>query len=788
MSGIPAGCGGKARAAGGRGILGLAGLLLAGCLLVAAGWWLCVPRPPLLDGISFSTPVLDRDGSLLRLSLSEDHKYRLRVHLEDIAPEFIEATLLYEDRLFHEHAGVNPGALLRAAWSTFSGGRRMGASTITMQLARLRYGLKTDTISGKLRQIERALAIERHYSKAEILEAYCNLAPYGGNIEGIGAAARIYFQTSARNLTLTECLSLVGVPQNPTHRNPLKAREQEPEAIAAARARLSRIWLEAHPEDKDNAFFHSLPLTVHSPADLPFAAPHVSVEALRLAHASGSTGKAVRTTIDQRAQKLVERHIASFVSRRARDGLDNACALLVHWPSMEVRALAGSADFHNPRILGQVDGTTARRSPGSTLKPFIYALALDQGLIHPRTLLHDSPRDFKGYSPANADGRFRGPVSAEDALAQSRNIPAIMLANQLRDPDLYDFLQLARAELPAGRDEYGLSLVLGGAEMRPRDLAALYAMLANKGLWQRLVLFPDAPKEADAGQQSRLLSPEASALTLHMLRDRASELRARHLSGAAPRLPVYWKSGTSNGHRDAWAAGVYGDYVLVVWVGNFDGQANPALLGASTAGEILFNIAEAMEIAENLVDTPLAHMHELKLVRAKVCADTGDINTSLCPETTFSWYIPGVSPIADSGIYRSILVDIDTGLRACIEKPGKTRRETWAFWPTDLQRMFRQAGQARKTPPPYAPECFNQENAPDFLSGRAPAIVSPRENIIYHRSVAHPERGKLALSADADADVQTLFWYHGKKFIGRTAPAETLFWVPPGGKGLLRVV
>lgn len=770
-----------------------------------------MPRPPLLEGIAFSTQVLAQDGDLMRLALTPDEKYRVRVALPHIAPELVEATLLYEDRYFYQHWGVNPVALLRAAQSTYFGtGRRMGASTITMQLARLRYGLNTTTVWGKLQQMERAFALERHYSKQEILEAYLNLAPYGGNIEGVGAAARIYFHTNATNLGLTESLSLVGVPQNPARRNPLSVRYERMQddnaqgsstsTLAAARERLSRLWLEAHPEDAANAFFHNQPLAVHTPAELPFLAPHVSAEAVQLDAGQGQT---VRTTLDLRAQTLLENRMAGFVQRGEKRGLRNACAVLLHWPSMEIRALAGSANFYDAAIQGQVDGTRAARSPGSTLKPFIYALAMDQGRIHPLSLLYDAPSSFKGYGPENADGTFRGPVSAKDALVSSRNIPAIALANELHQPDLYTFLQQAHANLPKSREDYGLSLVLGGAEISPRRLAALYALLANRGVWKEPVLFRSASSQSSlrkneppSGQAALpvasgtpLLSAEAAALTLDMLRNNPAGQRVRYIGLNTPKLPAYWKTGTSNGFRDAWAAGVFGPYVLVVWVGNFGGSPNPAFTGIGAAAELFLDISGTMDKAEPLRDRVLAHMPTLNLTRLAVCADTGDIDTSLCPETRPGWFIPGVSPIASSGIYRSILVDIETGLRACVEEEGKTRRETWAFWPSDLLRMFRQAGMGKKQPPPFSPECRSgADGTQDIPAGPPPRILSPKEKLVYYRSASRPGSGAIMLEARADADVSSLFWFYENRFIGRTPPGTPLPWTPPAGVGTVQVL
>jgi len=473
--------------------------LVAFFLLTWAGLGLVTP-PPLLEGIPFGRVVLDANGGIMRISRAEDGIFRLRVTLDAIAPEAVEALLRYEDKYFFQHPGINPFSLLRAAWTTYvSGGRRVGGSTISMQVARMRLKLDSSGIGGKLRQIGAALLLERHYDKQDILEAYFNLAPYGGNIEGIEAASRIYFNAPAARLTESESLALTVIPQNPIRRNPVNGRDFD-----AARARFLRLSL----EENSVSSAASPPLRVRPLSRLPFRAPHVSTELL-----AEDGPERLASTIEPDLQTMLESCLASYTARHRRFGLRNTSAMLVHAPTMKVCALAGSANFFDAAIDGQVDGTRAKRSPGSTLKPFIYALALDQGLIHPMTLLIDSPRSFGGYDPENFDKGFRGPVHAHDALKASRNLPAIILAEQLEEPGLYGFLKKARVHLPEAPEHYGLALVLGGAEVTMRELAGLYAMLVNQGLWHPLRLRQDIPLEAPV----RLLSPEAAFVTLRML-------------------------------------------------------------------------------------------------------------------------------------------------------------------------------------------------------------------------------------------------------------------------------
>ena len=317
-------------------------------LLAFLGWFALgfLPRPPLLEGVSFGKIALDAKGGILKICLADDEKYRLRTNLDSIAPTAISALLCYEDRYFYFHPGVNPFALARAAFSSVFGVRRQGASTITMQVARLRYKLETASISGKLRQIFHALLLERHYSKQEILLAYFTLAPYGGNIEGLEAAARIYFAKPARELTRLECMALAVVPQNPVARNPVSGKDFD-----EARIRLAALMAEGGTAS---------PLKVRSLARLPFAAPHLSMELLGRPDFLNDQGIA-RSFIEQDLQKLLERAIANHVEKGRRIGICNAAAILVNTDSMRVCALVGSADFFAAKIQGQVDGTRARR-------------------------------------------------------------------------------------------------------------------------------------------------------------------------------------------------------------------------------------------------------------------------------------------------------------------------------------------------------------------------------------------------------------------------------------------
>ena len=542
-------------------------LLLLAALLLGLLLW---PHAALRDGISTSIPVLARDGTLLRLTLAGDQQYRLWTPLDRIAPVLVDSALLYEDRGFWYHPGVNPLALLRSVLSMAQGGRRAGGSTVTMQLARRLYRIDSRTFSGKLQQIAAAFWLEARYSKHAILEAYLNTVPYGGNIEGVGAASLIYFRHDAAKLTLPEALTLAVIPQNPTQRLATRLGSAQDAfgnaqnaQLEAARGRLWSLWQERYPvAAKAHASEAMLHLPALSRASLPFMAPHLTDMLIAQAGQEGvrSADGAIHSTIDVAMQRTVERVMASYLQARANIGLRNASAVLLDASTMEVRALVGSANYADAKIDGQFNGTQGKRSPGSTLKPFIYALALDQGLLHPRTILRDAPTSFGAFTPENFDGQFEGPVAAQDALTRSRNIPAVSVASRLTQPNLYQYLQMSQISRLQSEDHYGLALVLGGGEVTPEELARMYAVLANEGQARPLAYTRDQSRASQAATAQVLLSPAAAFITLDMLRQ-----TPRPDTGGPAQPPIAWKTGTSWAFRDAWTAGVFGRHVLVVW-------------------------------------------------------------------------------------------------------------------------------------------------------------------------------------------------------------------------------
>lgn len=741
------------------------GVALGALAVAAAAWLWLTPAPLLVNRSGMSQLVVADDGSPLRLSLASDDHYRLWTPLETIPPALVDATLLQEDRFFHWHAGVNPWALVRAALQTYAGGdRRVGASTITMQLARLRFGLETRTWSGKLRQIAQAVRLELAYTKRELLEAYLNLAPYGGNVAGVGAASWVLFGKPVERLSTAEALSLAVIPKSPAARSPFT--DDGRARIAAARDALAVRWRRDHAAAPG-------PVAFRARADLPFRAPHLADRVL----AAHPDEPRIATTLDPRLQRLVEDEVRRWLAGAARVGVRNAAVLLVEHETMAVRAYVGSADHGAVAIEGAVDGVRARRSPGSALKPFLYGLALDDGLIGPETMLEDTSLTISSWNPENFDRSFVGPVSATDALVRSRNLPAVQLANRLPGDGLYGFLRDAGIGRLRSPDFYGLALALGGVEVRLDELVRLYAMLAAGGVDRPLVVAPALERATPPPR--RLLSRAAAFLVLDMLRRNprpGEELGAMH---ARRRASVAWKTGTSFGFRDAWAVGVVGRFALGVWAGNFDATPNPALVGRDTAGPLFFRVVDALQRAGERADPPRPPPEGV--VRTEVCALSGAPPGPHCPGRKQTWAIAGRSPIAPCSVHRAIAVDVDTGLRACPGTTQHTRQEVYEFWPSHLQALFRRVGIARRTPPAFAPSCGGLPSA-----GRPLRIDSPQARVTYALRDGHAD--DIPFSAVADADGRRVSWFVDDAYVGQSEPGGSLFWRARPGRFTLRAV
>jgi penicillin-binding protein 1C len=540
--------------------------------LAAGAWWVVALGPaPVGEGLAFSTLVVDREGRLLRPYTTPEGRWRLPAARADVDPRFLSMLLAFEDKRFASHAGVDPLALARAARQLLFNGRIVsGASTLTMQVARLLEPRSERSVSAKLRQLVRAIELERRLSKDEILALYLSLAPYGGNLEGVRAAALAYLGKEPRRLTIGEAALLVALPQSPEQRRPdhsaetaRKARDRVLDRVAATGIfpadEIARARLEPVPQGR---------------RAMPMLAPHAADAAVAAANRAYH-----RLTIDAPLQKSLQ----ELARERARAlGPDISVAIVaVDHASGEVLARVASADYLDDRRAGQVDMTTALRSPGSTLKPFIYGLGFEDGVIHPETAIEDRPIRFGGYAPENFDLTFQGTVSVRKALQLSLNVPAVAVLEKVGSSRFLARLEQAGGALALPPGEVpGLAMGLGGVGVRLIDLVALYAGLARQGT--TLPLIERAAPGETLATPRRLLDPAAAWQVGNILLGTPPPENA-----AGGRIA--FKTGTSYGYRDAWAVGFDGRRTVGVWVGRPDGAPVAGLTGRSAAAPILFD-------------------------------------------------------------------------------------------------------------------------------------------------------------------------------------------------------
>lgn len=550
----------------------VAGAFLAAAMFAFAVWVTSLGPVPRGEGLEYSTLVLDREGRLLRPYATSEGRWRMQAGLEDVDPRFLRMLIAYEDRRFHSHHGVDPLALVRAAYLWIAHGRIVsGGSTLTMQVARLLEPRSERTLVAKLRQMVRAIALERALSKDEILALYLGLAPYGGNLEGIRAASFAYFGKEPRRLTLPESALLVALPQSPEARRP----DRSPAAARVARDRvLDRIASGADIPADEIVLAKADAVPAERKA-MPVLAPHAADQVV----AAAPEAKRHRLTIDANLQRSLEQLARE---RASMLGPDMSVAIVaVDHASGEVLARVASADYFDERRAGQVDLTRALRSPGSTLKPFIYGLGFEDGLVHPETLIDDRPIRFGNYAPENFDLTFQGTLTVRKALQFSLNVPAVALLDRVGASRLTARLAQAGGTLTLPKGEVpGLAMGLGGVGVTLSDLTMLYAGLARLGT--SLPLVERADEAVLARPPRRLLDPVAAWYVGNVL------LGTPPPDNAA-RNRIAYKTGTSYGYRDAWALGFDGARTIGVWVGRPDGAPVPGLIGRAAAAPILFD-------------------------------------------------------------------------------------------------------------------------------------------------------------------------------------------------------
>jgi penicillin-binding protein 1C len=749
--------------------LPLAAVLVLGLLLLPFLWfavlnllfpfpWETLHRPPAIV-------VTDRTGEPLRFFLPADQRWRFPIRLSELPPELPRALVASEDRWFWRHPGVNPVAIARAAWSNVRAGEVVsGASTIPMQIARMAEP-GPRTLFRKACEAFRAVQLERRFSKRQLLEIYLNLTPYGGNIEGVGAAAWFYFGKTPDRLSLGEIALLTALPRSPVRYDPTVHP-------AAARAARDRVLMQLAgrgafpPAEIENALAQPVPRSRRRP---PFAAPHLADLAVRALPGQVR----IRSSLDSGIQAIAEQEVRGRIADLRNLGIGNAAVVVIENGTHAVRALVGSAGFDERAFQGQVNGAVARRSPGSTLKPFLYAMALDEGRVIPDSWLLDVPTDFSGYVPENYDERYRGRVTVREALVQSLNACAVRLLAEIGLADFHRLLWrggLKTLDRPVAT--YGLPLILGAGEVRLVDLVNLYSSLADGGIHRPFRLVEPEAGEDREPAGVRLFSAGAAREIAGILTDlRRPDLpESWDLTRDGP--AVAWKTGTSYGHRDAWAVGFSRRYTIGVWVGNFDGRPRKGISGSQHAGPLLFDLFRAL--GDRGADPRLTPTLPPALPEEtiEVCAESRQLPGPYCPVRLRVPYLPGRSHLMACTWHRRALVDARTGeLLAgdCLAgRPHAFRLLT--VFPPELVAWWRAQGSPVPGLPRLAASCGG------IPEGEPPRIVSPDGATPYRlRRGAPPEYQRIPLVARAGPGVSRLFWYQDGRLVAAAAPQENRF-------------
>lgn len=740
----------------------IARLLCAAFVCVLLLWLADRLWPLPMPADDLARVVLAEDGTPLWRFADAEGVWRYPVTLEQVSPYYLEALLTYEDRWFYRHPGVNPLALGRAAWQNLTGGRVLsGGSTLSMQVARL-LDPHSRTLPGKLRQVWRTAQLEWHLSKRQILELYLNRAPFGGTLQGVAAASWAYLGKSPLQLTPAEAALLAVLPQAPSRLRP----DRHPERARLARDKvLQRLGeYQVWPQQRI-AEAQEEPLLL-APRQEPALAPLL---ARRLNRADSPP--LIHTTLDAALQRRLEDLLLGWRARLPER--TSAAILVVESQTMAVRAYLGSVDLGDERRFGHVDMITALRSPGSTLKPFLYGMAMDDGLIHSESLLQDVPRRYGDYRPGNFSMGFSGPVAASSALALSLNLPAVQLLEAYGPKRFAAQMRMGGMplSLPTAA-EPNLSLILGGAGSRLEDLVSGYSAFARDGMSAPLRLQPDAPLV-----ERRLLSPGSAWIIRRILSGQARPDRDPHAE-LVQRPQLAWKTGTSYGFRDAWSIGVGPRYLIGIWIGRPDGTPVPGQFGLASAAPLMLQVHDV-----------LSNRDSQRGIAAPVPAVPGNVGVAAicwplgqpmartdpnCRRQRFAWTLDNTTPptlLAQDqplgvGLLEKVWVNA-RGLRVDAACAGAAPRDI-ALWPAPLDPWLPRLERREARLPAIDPNC-----PPQVPASAAPlSVVGIRPGDQLRRPAT--SRDALHLSVSALGGEGQRWWFLNGAPLGETTAQAAL--------------
>ena len=732
-------------------------MFIAGISLILFFGILCLFFP-LPDKIEYSTCIRDGQGEVIHAFLTKDQQWRMKIDVAKLTPLLKKTIIWKEDKYFYYHPGINPIAICKSFLGNILHGKiRSGASTITMQVARA-LEPKKRTYFNKLREIFRAGQLELKYSKEEILELYFSLVPYGGNIQGVQAASLFYFRKNPDHLSLAEIVALSIIPNHPSTLVMGKANDR----IITAR----NYWLKKFSREKlftakeiEDALREPLTATRKT---APAWIPQLS----QVLKKSGEEN--ITTFIDMNKQFKLEKLVADYIQASRLKNIQNAAVVVINNHTHRVEAYVGSADFHDTVDAGEVNGASAIRQPGSTLKPLLYGLCMDEGLITPRQVINDVPVNYQGYAPENFDRKFNGYVSMEYALEHSLNIPAVRSLKLLGKDRLVQALAACGFEsVKKNQPKLGLSMILGGCGASLEQLTALYSVFACQGLFYK----PSFQQNERPSVPKQVLS-SASA---YMINDILSKINRPDFPlnwQSTAHLPkIAWKTGTSYGRRDAWSIGYNPDYTIGVWCGNFSAQGVPELSGANTATPLLFKIF-------NSIDYDADEQWFVKpgtLDSRMICAETGLLPGEFCDNLVTGFFIPGVSSSKTCTHLQEVIISANEKIsycRICMPVNGY-KKKLYRSIPSEIQRYYEENHIGYQKIPPHNPDCEK------IFRDEGPVITSLSSGFEYLISRKDPE--PLQLSCHSSNDVNKIFWYINNRFYKSADAGTRQFFIPEEG-------
>ncbi len=699
--------------------------------------------------------VLDEDDRILRIFLNSQQQWCLPPAQTDIPTKLEKAVLTFEDKTFYYHPGVNPWSLLRAVYLNIKHGKVIsGGSTITMQVARI-SSQKSRTIPQKILEILQAIKLEVRYSKKQILRMYLDHAPYGRNIVGFRAAALKYFTREPENLTWSEAALLAVLPNSPGLISP----GQQQQILLQKRNKLLDKLVDRgiiNPATCTLGKLEPVPETCYS---IPVYAPHLSRRAAR-----DTESNIIRTTINKDIQSYTETILKQYSEYLKTLGIGNTCALICRTDTGEIVAYCGSQDFWDIENQGQVDGIIAPRSPGSTLKPFLYSLCIDEGILVPETKLIDVPTYFGAFSPENANKQYDGLVTAHEALVRSLNVPAVRLLYTLGLEKFYYSLKAAGISTLFRRpDEYGLTLIIGGSEATLLDLTALFRGLGNEGRFGELTW----NRENKFGIETELISPAACYLTLDMMQDVMRPGAEYYWHQYEDQSPLAWKTGTSYGNRDAWAIGVNPQWTIGVWAGNFNGEGNPTISGAATAGPILF------EIFNSLPKNPDMNWFDLPVnyTTAEICTESGYLASDCCSKTKTILVPDNKKPLKFCPFHKKRFLDLEENYIVCSHcwQEGNYQIQNVLEYPPVVAKYLKKRGQSVPHLKTHNPLCDWVQN------NNTLEIIYPTDGaVIYIPKDFGGIKQKMTIKIANMNKNPRVFWYLDSVYLSSTTAKEEL--------------